>query len=117
MENEVADLLVGYLNASAEFSGTMGEVFPLVADEGTEAPYAVYRIDESNNETKDGAERFLASVILVFPPKQYAAALGMKNTVKAVLSDTEFYYQFSDTGFDEDTQSIVSIVSFQITST
>ena len=115
MENEVIELLLGILNASEDFTGVVGDIFPLYADEGTEAPFSVYRLDPSENVSKDGSEQFSVSIILVFPPKQYRETIQMKDTVKALLKDTHFSYVTSETDFDPETQLIVSVMIFQIT--
>jgi len=119
MEIEIAQIVIDALLASNDFTAVLGvgdacKLFPMVADEGTAEPYAIYRIDEMPGGTKDGAQSYNVFVGLAFGPKGYLKALSLKNVVKAALDATDLTYVICDTNFDEDSQRIISFINYEV---
>jgi len=122
MELEISQIVIDALLGSEGFTAVLGagdacKLFPMVADEGTPEPYAIYRIDEMPGGTKDGAQSFSVSVGLAFGPKGYMQALSLKNVVKEALDNTLLTYVICDTDFDPETQRIISFINYEITGT
>ncbi len=119
MEKELAELLTTLLTTNADFTAVMGnKLFPLIADEGTAAPYAVYRVDEDEEISKDGAQRYYVSVGLVFPPKNYLGALELKKKLVPLFlgaSNCNFQKMPSPTEYIDDAFIVVATLNFEAT--
>jgi hypothetical protein len=117
MENEIIEMLTARLLASADFTAEMGEasvcqLYAGMAPEKAVMPYAVYRVDEGAQVTKDGAGEYDTVIVLVYPANKYRACLKMKNVVKGAIAVRDFTYVRADTAYVEEMDAYVSLVYF-----
>jgi len=120
METEIIEALTARLLASAEFTDVMGtgtacQLYGGLAPEKAVMPFAVYRVDEGAQVTKDGAGEYSTVIVLVFPANKYKACLLMKNVVKSAIAVSDFEYLRSDTAYAEEMDAYVSLVYFTST--
>lgn len=111
----ISDSIFSFFQSTTDFTGTIGtKLYPLVAKEGTEKPFAVYTIQEEIGETKDFGDRVTITLSLYFEPDKYATCTAFADTCKDIIKNsTTFMWLGSAVGFVEDDQSIVANINFE----
>jgi hypothetical protein len=109
---EVSDEIVAFLNAQTEFTDVMGDrVFPIMALEGTETPFATYRINEKIPLTKDGNQSNV-SLFFWFGSNEYRKMVVFTDAMEAIIKEKSNYeWVSSSPDFIEENFSYVGIIN------
>lgn len=106
--------LKDFLEAQSGFTTIMGtKLYPLVANEGTAFPFAIYKIITSEGETKD-ADKATVQLSLWFASDKYTECVTACDTVEALIKQ-QFNWVSSDVDFIQEDQSFVANINFEIT--
>lgn len=116
MKNKIIQM-VAFLKAQAAFTSALGtgaacRLYPMVAEKGVAAPFAVYNIG-SQPITKDGRE-YSAGLQLFFEPGQWTEMIDFADTCVALL-DTEYETGTVETDYSNDLALIYTTITFNIT--
>lgn len=113
--DEVSTLIYDYFANEATFTAEMGtRIYPLVAREETEWPFAIYTIGNPEAFTKE-AVNYPVTLNLYYEKANYTEAVTFHADVKALI-DTDTAWNIGDSSvyFLEDDQSIVAAINFEI---
>jgi hypothetical protein len=117
MEAQVAQIVFDTFKDHPDFTAVVGNrFFPLRADLDTALPYAVYRVDEDEEKSKDGAKAYFATVVVVFAAQSYIPCLSLKDAIAGILEQSEHFFipRGGNTVYDDETDQVYGIVSFEI---
>ena len=85
-------------------------ISPVYAMADTVYPFATYRINEQNPNTKDGVT-FTVSVSFWFKPEKYDDVCKLLDALKPFV-DAKYDWQNSTIDFIEENQSMTGIINF-----
>lgn len=111
---EASELINTFFTTNTTFTAEMGtRLFPLVANEGTAFPFATYRIEVAEGESKDGDKKTI-TLALYYDQASYTECVTFSDTVEALVKN-RFDWISSTVDFFDGDQSFVSLINFQIT--
>jgi hypothetical protein len=111
---DVSDKVYNYFTGITSFSSELGtKLYPLVAKEKEEYPFAVYRIITSEGETKD-ADKATVTLSMFYDTNQYTECVTFSDTVENLVKN-RFNWISTDVDFIEEDQSFVANINFEIT--
>lgn len=106
-------LLDQFFTTNTTFTNEMGlKFFPLVANEGTDFPFATYRIEVVEGESKD-ADKTTATIALYYDANSYTECVTFSDTVENLIKN-KFDWISSTVDFFEADQSFVALINFEI---
>ena len=95
---EIGKVLIAAIQSDEAHSSQLGgRVFPLVAEEGTAFPFAIYRRSSLLlSSTKDGLSEGTAYVEIAIATERYGDGITIAKRVKDILSSTRGVYSGID---------------------
>jgi hypothetical protein len=110
---KISEELIVYLASQLVFTQVMGtRIFPIVAPEGTDFPFATYRITEQMPLSSSGSAASI-ELYLWFGPNKYMSCMGFTDLMKTVIEEKQNYiWQSSTPDFSEDGFGYVGIINF-----
>lgn len=109
-----SEAIVSFLDSQTSFTSEMSDrVFPLVAGETTEYPFATYRIITSEGQSKDG-DKALVVLSLWYEEDNYTECVAFSDVVESLIKQN-FDWLSTDVDYIEKNQSFVANINFEIT--
>ena len=109
-----SEAIVAFLDSQADFTSEMGDrVFPLVAGETTEYPFATYRIVTSEGQSKDG-DKATVVLSLWYEEDNYTECVTFSDVMELLIKEKYDWFS-TDIDFVEKNQSFVANINFEIT--
>jgi hypothetical protein len=110
---KISEELIAFLATHPDFTVAMGtKIFPIVAPEGTNFPFATYRINEVANLSYD-ATAATVQLYFWFAQNEYKKAVDFVDKMKPIIEENENYeWQNSTVDFIESGFSFVGIINF-----
>jgi hypothetical protein len=109
---KISEALFLFLSTHSEFTDKIGlKIFPIVAPEKTNFPFATYKITEQTALSKDGSK---ASIELYFwfGPSEYEKCVAFTDAMKIIIEENENYeWQNATVDFIEEGFSFVGIIN------
>lgn len=107
--------IFSYFTSQTGFTDVVGsKLYPLVAKEDVERPFAVYTITEDVGETKD-ADKVTVSLSVYFDSDNYLTAAGFADTIKSIIkANRDYSWISSNPGVIEDDRSVFIDTTFEL---
>lgn len=113
---QISEELITFFSSLTPFTSVMNDrLFPLVANEGTDFPFSIYKIEQQTGITKDAGYGYAISLFAYFLPENYEEAVDFNDAIVSLLESTSSIYDYIDSSIDyiEENQSIVVLISFK----
>jgi hypothetical protein len=109
---QLSEELILFLATHPEFTTVMGaKIFPIVAPEGTNFPFATYRINEQTQLSYDGTAATI-ELFFWFGPEKYKKAAEFTDAMKPIIElKPNYEWQNATVDFIESGFSYVGIIN------
>lgn len=112
---EVSKMIVQVLKSNPGLLNLVGErIYPLMANENADFPFAVYRFGEVASETKDAAG-YLVNVAVWFEENKVTEAFGTCDVLKEMVEGEDWDFVNTNADVEPETMSVYSEINFKIT--
>lgn len=103
-----------YFTSQSGFTDVVGSrLYPMVAKEDVERPFAVYTITEDRGESKD-ADQVTVNLSIYFSPDNYLTAAGFADTVKSIIkANRDYNWVSSNPGVIDEDRSVFIDITFE----
>ena len=110
---KTSEELIAFLATQIVFTSVMGvKLYPIVAPEGTNFPFATYRISDQRPLSRDG-DTMTVDLFFWFGPNKYKECVGFTDLMKIVIGENENYeWQSSNPDFSDEGFGYVGIINF-----
>lgn len=110
---KISENLIAFLATQIVFTSIMSaKIYPIVAPEGTDFPFATYRISEQRPLSRDG-DAAVVELFFWFGPNKYKECVGFTDLMKTVINEKEDYeWQSSSPDFSDEGFGYVGIINF-----
>jgi hypothetical protein len=90
-----------------------GRIYPIVANENVNPPFAIYRIEERQSASKD-LDEYNVSLFLYFTPESYKNCAVFTDAITSeVKENDDFVWERSEIDFIEENRSFVGSITFK----
>lgn len=108
-----SDYIASFFTTNTTFTNEMAtRIFPLVANEGTPYPFATYRLEVVEGESKD-ADKTVVSLAMYYNASSYSECVTFSDSIENLIKN-KFDWISSTVDFIEVDQSFVAIINFII---
>lgn len=113
--DEVSEAIYSFFTNATDFTDEMStRIYPLVAQEGTTAPFAIYVIGAPEPFTKE-ASVYPISLNMYYEPHNYTECTTFNTVVESLVeSKANWNHVDSTINYIEEDTSIVATINFEI---
>lgn len=111
---EVSKQLIAVLTAYVPLTNVVNnKIYPVLANEGVQFPFAVYSFGEVPFETKDACA-YHVNLSVWFEPNKITEAMQMADALKELIDQNDWDFVSTNVNFDETSLKIFSEINFKI---
>ncbi len=109
-----SEALFSFLTSETDFTAVMGtKIYPIVALEGVQPPFATYRIQEEMPRSQDGDAADI-QLFCWFSANKYKECATLVDKLKPIIENSPNYIWQSQTiDYIEDAGTFVGIINFK----
>lgn len=109
---QFSELLYSFFTTNTSFATAMGlRLYPIIAPEDVEFPFATYSIESQESESKD-ADMFRATMFFWFKENQYNEALQFTDQmIEVVKNSNNIEFESSSVQYLEENDSYAGIIN------
>lgn len=113
--DEVSEAIYSFFTSQTGFTNEMNtRIYPLVAQEGTASPFAIYVIGTPEPFTKEAA-LYPISLNLYYEPHKYTECTTFSATVESLVEANDNWNHIESTiNFSDEDTRIVATINFEI---
>lgn len=110
---QFSELIFSFFTSSSTFTSLMGQrMYPVIAPEDVQFPFATYSLESQEAESKD-ADMFRATLFFWFQENQYNEALQFTDQMIALVKASQnLEFESSSVQYLEENNSYAGVINF-----